>query len=98
MASLSARQAATVDKFIAGWKKLSAEEMLATWSDDATQQALPFSLGRPSRSRAQVEATLPKLGQILTNYSVSLSIALVPICLSRLTMCKAYYPQFGARC
>lgn len=65
-------QAATIDKFIAGWKKLSPKDMFATWSDDATQQALPFSLGHPSRSRAQVETALPRLMQILTNYKVSL--------------------------
>ena len=97
MASLQAPQTATVDKFIAGWKKPFAEEMLAILSDDVTQQALRLSLGRPSRARAQVEATLPKLGQILTNYSVSLSIALVPIRLTGLITCKAYYPQLGAR-
>lgn len=53
---------------------MTPKDMLATWSDDATQQKLPFSIGRASRTRAQVEATLPKLAQILTYYTVSLLI------------------------
>jgi len=76
-------QAATIDKFIAAWKRFTPKDMLATWSDDFTQHTLPFSLGHASRTRAQVEATLPKLAQILTNYTVSLSINPMPIHLAR---------------
>ena len=96
MSATAAVQAATIDRFIAGWKKLSAKEMLAPWSDDATQQAMPFSLGHPPRTRAQVEANLPKLEQILTNYSVSRTPLLRPVMRDRLTTYKAHYSQRGS--
>jgi hypothetical protein len=66
-----AEQEATLNQFIQGWKKWSTEEMLASWAESATQKALPFSLGHPARTRAQVEETLPFLQRVVTNYEVS---------------------------
>ncbi|KUI60106.1 hypothetical protein VP1G_11165 [Cytospora mali] len=66
-------QAATLDRFIAGWKKWTPEDYLATWSDDCTQQLMPFSLGVPARSRAEVNVFLPKLMTVLTNYELETS-------------------------
>ncbi|KAL4815781.1 hypothetical protein BDW67DRAFT_185500 [Aspergillus spinulosporus] len=54
-------QAATLDKFIAGWKTFTPEAWMASWSADCTQQILPFSLGVPARSRAEAQQVLPKL-------------------------------------
>ncbi|CZR68583.1 uncharacterized protein PAC_18482 [Phialocephala subalpina] len=65
-------QAATLDKFIAGWKKWIPEDWMATWSDDCKQRVLPFSLGLPTKSRADVQAILPKLMEILTNYELNI--------------------------
>ncbi|TVY84596.1 Monooxygenase ptaG [Lachnellula suecica] len=65
-------QAATLDKFIKGWKKWTPEDWMATWSDDFKQGMLPFSLGVPSKSRAEAEFILPKLMAILTNYEVDI--------------------------
>jgi len=64
-------QAATLEKFIAGWKKWTPEDWMATWSADCKQRMLPFSLGVPLRSRAEVQVILPKLMEILTNYEAS---------------------------
>jgi hypothetical protein len=63
-------QAATLQKFLAGWKKFTAEEWMATWSAESRQQILPFSLGVPSRSREEVQQVLPKLIGVLKNYEV----------------------------
>ncbi|TVY84587.1 Monooxygenase ptaG [Lachnellula suecica] len=67
-------QAATIDKYVAGWKKMSPQEMLATWSGNATQQGLPFTMSQPPKTRAQVEASLPKLSEILLNFKVTVTI------------------------
>lgn len=66
-----AEQEATLNQFIQGWRKWSTKEMLASWDESATQKALPFSLGHPARTRAQVEDTLPILQRVVTNYEVS---------------------------
>ena len=66
-------QAATLDRFIAGWKKWTPEDMMATWSDDCVQKMLPLSLGVPPRSVAEVKEILPRLMEILTNYEVWIS-------------------------
>ncbi|KAJ6071511.1 hypothetical protein N7499_009525 [Penicillium canescens] len=63
-------QAATLQKFLAGWKKFTAQEWMATWSAENTQQILPFSLGVPPRSRAEVQQVLPKLIGVLKNYEM----------------------------
>ncbi|KAI3318564.1 hypothetical protein HD806DRAFT_540176 [Xylariaceae sp. AK1471] len=63
-------QAATLDKFISGWKKWSPEAWMATWSQDCKQQLLPFSLGVPYRSKAETQVFLPKLMGVLTNYKM----------------------------
>ncbi|PCG92023.1 Hypothetical protein PENO1_090780 [Penicillium occitanis (nom. inval.)] len=67
-----AEQEATLNQFIQGWKKWSTEEMLASWAESATQKALPFSLGHPARTRAQVEETLPFLQRVVTNYELKI--------------------------
>lgn len=64
-------QAATLEKFIAGWKEFTPESWMATWSEDCTQKMLPLSLGVPARSRTEVLGILPKLIGILKNYKVS---------------------------
>ena len=64
-------QAATLDKFIAGWKEFTPESWMATWSEDCTQKMLPLSLGVPERSRTEVLGILPRLIGILKNYKVS---------------------------
>jgi hypothetical protein len=63
-------QAATLHKFIAGWKEFTPESWMATWSEDCTQKMLPLSLGIPARSRTEVLGILPKLIGILKNYKV----------------------------
>ncbi|KAJ5600238.1 hypothetical protein N7450_001305 [Penicillium hetheringtonii] len=65
-------QAATLQKFLAGWKKFTAEEWMATWSTDSRQKLLPFSLGVPSRSRTEVQQVLPKLIGVLNNYEMEI--------------------------
>jgi hypothetical protein len=64
-------QEATLDKYIEGWRKFSPEEMLSVFSEDCKQQMLPCSLGVPARSRAEAQATLPKIAGILTNHQVN---------------------------
>lgn len=64
-------QRTTLDKFLAAWKNWSAADMIATWSDNCTQMALPFSMGHQVRSRSEVQATLPLLQQAVTEYKVS---------------------------
>ncbi|ORY69634.1 uncharacterized protein BCR38DRAFT_333345 [Pseudomassariella vexata] len=70
MAATAQIQAATLEKFIAGWKKWTPEDMMAVWSDDCEQRMLPFSLGVPPRSRAEVKVILPKLIEVLTNFEL----------------------------
>ncbi|EXV00339.1 Monooxygenase ptaG [Metarhizium anisopliae] len=70
MGTESEAQHATLDKFLVAWGNWSATDMIANWSDDCTQAALPFSMGHPARSRAQVEATLPLLQQVVTDYAL----------------------------
>ncbi|KAG9229992.1 hypothetical protein BJ875DRAFT_473434 [Amylocarpus encephaloides] len=65
-------QAATLDKFIAGWKEFTPESWMATWSGDCTQKMLPFSLGVPARPRAEVIGILPSLMGILKNYQLDI--------------------------
>ncbi|KAB8304575.1 hypothetical protein EYC80_003954 [Monilinia laxa] len=65
-------QAATLAKFIAGWKEFTPESWMATWSEDCTQKMLPLSLGVPARSRTDVLSILPKLIGILENYKVDI--------------------------
>jgi hypothetical protein len=64
-------QEATLDKYIEGWRKYAADEMLSVFSEDCEQQILPSSLGVLARSRAEVQATLPKIAGILTNHQVN---------------------------
>ena len=63
-------QAATLQRFLEAWKKWDAQEWMAIFADDFTQVTLPFSLGVPNRTRAQVEVTLPALMAIVKSYEV----------------------------
>lgn len=63
-------QAATLNRFIAGWKRWTPQDYLATWSDDCVQQLMPYSLGVAARSRAEVNIFLPKMMEALINYEV----------------------------
>lgn len=65
-------QRATLDKFIDAWKRSSAVDMVATWSDDCTQRTLPSSLGHAARNRTEVMATLPMLQKAVRDYEVRL--------------------------
>lgn len=88
-----AEQEATLNQFIQGWKKWSTEEMLASWAESATQKALPFSLGHPARTRAQVEETLPFLQRVVTNYEVSRIITQSNICIYVMKHTKLITPK-----
>ncbi|KAG7038467.1 S-adenosyl-L-methionine-dependent methyltransferase [Colletotrichum scovillei] len=65
-------QAATIEKFIDGWKRWNASEMLAVFADDFTQVTLPFGLGVPERKRDAVERALPALVGIVSNYKLTI--------------------------
>jgi hypothetical protein len=64
-------QAATVEKFIEGWRGWTPEGFLATWSEDCQQKTLPFSFGVPIRTRAHCEQIFPVLMSVLSNFEVS---------------------------
>lgn len=70
MPSLAQIQAATLNKFIEGWKGSTPESWTATWSDECQQKILPFNLGVPSKSRAEAQAALPDLLGVLKNFKV----------------------------
>ena len=63
-------QAATLERFIKGWGDWTPD-FLSTWSDDLTFTTLPFSYGKPTRSRKQLEPRYLLLISTLTNYQVS---------------------------
>ncbi|MCJ1251525.1 Monooxygenase AgnL5 [Trapelia coarctata] len=65
-------QASTLESFIEAWKRWSAQDMLAVFSDNFTQTTMPFALGIPVRSKSEVEAVLPKLIQTVTNYKLTI--------------------------
>ncbi|KAJ6083564.1 hypothetical protein N7467_007699 [Penicillium canescens] len=64
-------QAATLEKFINGWKNWNAEEWMSTFSDDFTQVTLPFQLGVPTRTRTQVDHILPALIATVSSYELT---------------------------
>ena len=63
-------QAATLEKFIKRWGEWTPD-FLSSWSDDLTFTTLPFSYGKPTRSREQLEPRYLLLISTLTNYQVS---------------------------
>jgi ketosteroid isomerase-like protein len=63
-------QAATLQQFLDSWKKWDAEEWLDVFADDFTQVTMPFRLGIPSRTRAEVEQVLPALIATVKSYEV----------------------------
>lgn len=65
-------QAATLDKFIQGWKEWTPEGMMGVMGEGYTQRTLPFSLGHAPRSKPEVEFMLPKLIDTVKNYKVYL--------------------------
>jgi len=72
-------QAATLQKFIDGWKKWNAEEWMSTFADDFTQVTLPFQLGVPNRTRTQVDHILPALIATVQSYEVRGTIVIVDL-------------------
>jgi hypothetical protein len=66
-------QSATLDRFIKGWSKWTPD-FLETWSDDLTFTTLPFSYGKPTRARAQLESRYLLLMSTLTNFQVRINI------------------------
>ncbi|KAF2209151.1 hypothetical protein CERZMDRAFT_87127 [Cercospora zeae-maydis SCOH1-5] len=65
-------QAATLERFIQGWKEWTPEGMMEVMSAGYTQRTLPFSLGHPPRSKPEVEFMLPKLMEMVTNYKLDI--------------------------
>ena len=63
-------QAATLERFIKGWGEWTPD-FLSSWSDDLTFTTLPFSYGKPTRSRKQLEPRYLLLISTLTNYQAS---------------------------
>ncbi|KAH8698791.1 hypothetical protein BGW36DRAFT_294631 [Talaromyces proteolyticus] len=72
MAAPAEIQLATLNRFIDGWRNWKATDMLAPMSSDVTQKSLPFSLGHPARTREQIEATLPLLQRVVTDYELTI--------------------------
>ena len=71
MSASKEAQAATLNKFIAEWKGWTPDGMLGTVSADFTQTALPFSLGHPPRSKAEVEFMLPRIIKTVQDYKAN---------------------------
>lgn len=69
-------QAVTLDKFIKAWSKWTPD-FLDIWSDDLTFTTLPFSYGKPTRARAQLESRYLLLMSTLTNFQVQPCSSLV---------------------
>lgn len=63
-------QAATLDKFIESWRRWSPDDFLATWSEDLNFTTLPFSYGKPTRARPQLEPRYRLLMSTLKNLEV----------------------------
>lgn len=63
-------QAATLEKFIDGWRKWTSDDFLASWSQDCTQRALPFKPDKPARPRVELEPLFGMLMSTLTNFRV----------------------------
>lgn len=63
-------QAATLQRFIDGWKGWAPEAFLEVWSDDCTQKTLPFSLDAPIRSRDYYVEVFPTVMSFITNFQV----------------------------
>ena len=64
-------QAETLQKYIDGWSGWTVDGFLASWSEDCTQQSLPFSSGKPLLSRAQAEQLFPHLMSVMTDFKVA---------------------------
>ena len=63
-------QAATLEKFIVGWRKWTSDDFLASWSQDCTQRALPFKPDQLARPRVELEPLFGMLMSTLTNFRV----------------------------
>lgn len=64
-------QKKTIDAFLDGWAEWTPEAFLSTWSDDCTQQTLPYSHNVPKRDRANTNHLFPILMSIMDNLQVS---------------------------
>ncbi|RMZ66352.1 hypothetical protein GMOD_00005490 [Pyrenophora seminiperda CCB06] len=65
-------QAATLEKFIEGWKGWTPEGFLASFADNCTQITLPFRNGdgKP-KTKAELVGLFPILMSTLSNFKVS---------------------------
>lgn len=70
MPAASEIQAATLQKYIDGWRGWTVDGFLASWSQNCTQQALPFSSGKPLLQRAEAERLFPHLMSVMTDFQV----------------------------
>lgn len=65
-------QAATLEKFIDGWKKWTPADFLESFSDNCTQTTLPFKSGTGNpKSKVELERLFPILMGTLSNFEVS---------------------------
>ncbi|KAH8703355.1 hypothetical protein BGW36DRAFT_422918 [Talaromyces proteolyticus] len=66
-------QAATLQRFLNAWANWDAQEHLSIFTDDFSQRTLPARLGIPTRSREQVEHTLPILISTVKSYHLTVN-------------------------
>ncbi|KAL1854847.1 hypothetical protein VTK73DRAFT_8684 [Phialemonium thermophilum] len=64
-------QKATLDRFIQTWAEWSPDGFMETWTDDCTQQNLPFSMNSDVKTREQVKHFFPVLMSLLTNFKLT---------------------------
>lgn len=65
-------QAATLKKFIEGWRSWVPQNMLTAMSESCTQTTLPFRCGTGNpKPKAELEKLFPILMSTLTNFEVS---------------------------
>ncbi|ORX99968.1 hypothetical protein BCR34DRAFT_606450 [Clohesyomyces aquaticus] len=64
-------QAATLERFIKAWGKWTPQ-FLEEWSEDLTFSTLPFSYGKPTRTRAQVQERYLLLIATPTNFQLKI--------------------------
>ncbi|KAK5075030.1 hypothetical protein LTS08_001887 [Lithohypha guttulata] len=72
MSGSNQTQRNTLETFIQGWRGWTPEGMMATFSDDCTQSALPFTMHQPQRNMQDIKAALPKLIRVVDNYELKI--------------------------
>lgn len=65
-------QSAAIEKFISGWRKWTPKDMLASFSADCTQTALPSVAEKKTHSRAELDQLFPVLMSTLSNFQASI--------------------------